>query len=206
MRETSNHQTTAVSRLGLECLQLAGLLSDEEGIAVIKQAFDHGITFFDTADRYGPHKKNEILIGKVRSFSLILPLTRNLGLRGGKSGLFAGVEAIARREGPSSKREGGARAGELRSDPRSPGVEYIDLYYQHRVGLSVRIEDIGSTDLCIICFSFCRFQVACKMGELKKLVEEGKASTSGRRRRASTRSLLCRWSGLSGPATSKTRQ
>ncbi|KAJ8491055.1 hypothetical protein OPV22_012776 [Ensete ventricosum] len=59
------YQGFEVSRLGLECLQLAGLLSDEEGIAVIKQAFDHGITFFDTADRYGPHKKNEILIGKA---------------------------------------------------------------------------------------------------------------------------------------------
>ncbi|CAL9108537.1 unnamed protein product, partial [Musa acuminata var. zebrina] len=96
-------QGLEVSRLGLGCFQLTGLinapLSDEEGIAFIKQAFDRGITFFDTADRFGQHK-NEILIGKVRSFSLILPLMRNLGLRGAKSGLFGGIEAIARRGGP----------------------------------------------------------------------------------------------------------
>uniref|UniRef100_A0A804K8T4 NADP-dependent oxidoreductase domain-containing protein n=1 Tax=Musa acuminata subsp. malaccensis TaxID=214687 RepID=A0A804K8T4_MUSAM len=61
-------QGLEVSRLGLGCFQLTGLinapLSDEEGIAFIKQAFDRGITFFDTADRFGQHK-NEILIGKA---------------------------------------------------------------------------------------------------------------------------------------------
>ena len=40
-------------------------LSDDEGISVIKYAFSRGITFFDTADVYGPHT-NEILVGKVQ--------------------------------------------------------------------------------------------------------------------------------------------
>lgn len=40
-------------------------LSDEDGITIVKHAFDSGITFFDTSDVYGP-LTNEILIGKVK--------------------------------------------------------------------------------------------------------------------------------------------
>ena len=40
-------------------------LSDEDGISVINYAFNKGITFFDTADAYGPHS-NELLRGKVQ--------------------------------------------------------------------------------------------------------------------------------------------
>lgn len=40
-------------------------LSTEEGIKVLKEAFNKGITFFDTADVYGADHANEILIGKV---------------------------------------------------------------------------------------------------------------------------------------------
>lgn len=40
-------------------------LSEEEGIAVIKEAFNCGITFFDTADAYGVDHANEYLLGKV---------------------------------------------------------------------------------------------------------------------------------------------
>lgn len=39
-------------------------LSDEDGISIIKEAFNRGVTFFDTSDVYGPHS-NEILVGKV---------------------------------------------------------------------------------------------------------------------------------------------
>ena len=59
-----------VSKLGFGCMGLTGIynssLSDEEGISILKEAFNKGITFFDTADAYGPHS-NEILIGKVLS-------------------------------------------------------------------------------------------------------------------------------------------
>ena len=57
-----------VSKLGFGCMTLTGAynspLSEEDGIAVIKHAFSKGITFFDSADIYGPHI-NEILLGKV---------------------------------------------------------------------------------------------------------------------------------------------
>ncbi|CAL5397469.1 unnamed protein product [Camellia sinensis] len=57
-----------VSKLGYGCMGLSGaynsLVSDEDGIAIIKYAFSKGITFFDTSDIYGVDHSNEILVGK----------------------------------------------------------------------------------------------------------------------------------------------
>jgi len=62
------NQGLEVSKLGFGCMSLTGAysspLSEEDGIAVIKHAFSKGITFFDSADIYGPHI-NEILLGKA---------------------------------------------------------------------------------------------------------------------------------------------
>jgi hypothetical protein len=46
-------------------------VSEDAGVAVIMRAFEDSVTFFDTADAYGPHT-NEVLLGKVRIF-LLLP-------------------------------------------------------------------------------------------------------------------------------------
>ncbi|TXG65918.1 hypothetical protein EZV62_007193 [Acer yangbiense] len=92
---------------------------EDVGISIIKHAFDHGITFFDTSDVYGANNANEILVGK------------------------------ALKQLPSC-----CEASLKRLD-----IEYIDLYYQHRIDTSVPIEDT--------------------MGELKKLVEEGKIKYIG---------------------------
>lgn len=54
--------------MGFGCMGLTGVynspVSDEDGISIIVAAFNKGITFFDTADVYGPHT-NELLVGKV---------------------------------------------------------------------------------------------------------------------------------------------
>lgn len=64
-----------VSKLGFGCMGLTGVyntpVSDEDGISILKDAFHKGITFFDTADIYGPHT-NEILVGKVCIFACSL--------------------------------------------------------------------------------------------------------------------------------------
>lgn len=58
-----------VSKLGYGCMGLTGFynapISVEDGIAVVKEAFNKGITFFDTADAYGKDHANEYLIGQV---------------------------------------------------------------------------------------------------------------------------------------------
>jgi aryl-alcohol dehydrogenase-like predicted oxidoreductase len=60
-----------VSKLGFGCMGLTGVYNapvpDQAGIDIIKHAFEAGITFFDTADAYGPHT-NEVLLGKVETF------------------------------------------------------------------------------------------------------------------------------------------
>uniref|UniRef100_A0A0D9XJS1 NADP-dependent oxidoreductase domain-containing protein n=1 Tax=Leersia perrieri TaxID=77586 RepID=A0A0D9XJS1_9ORYZ len=116
-------QGLEVSKLGFGCMGLTGVYNapvpEEDGVAIIRHAFDAGITFFDTADAYGPHT-NEVLLGK-----------------GTPDYVRACCEASLERL----------------------GVDYIDLYYQHRIDQSVPIEET--------------------MGELNKLVEEGKIKYVG---------------------------
>ncbi|THU69976.1 hypothetical protein C4D60_Mb08t20110 [Musa balbisiana] len=125
-------QGLEVWRLGLGCFQLTRLinapLSDEEGIAFIKQAFDRGITFFDTADRYGQHK-NEILIGKA-----LKELPREKVQVASKFG-------IVKLEGGVLMTNGKCVRACCEASLDRLGVEHKDLCYQHRVDLTVRIED-----------------------------------------------------------------
>ncbi|KAJ7973471.1 Perakine reductase [Quillaja saponaria] len=118
-------------------------LSDEDGITIIKYAHNKGITFFDPADIYG-NNANEVLVGKALKQ---LPreniqLTTKFGI------LTADISNVVVKGTPEYVRSC-CEASLKRLD-----VDYIDLYYQHRVDKSVPIEDT--------------------MGELKKLVEEGK--------------------------------
>ncbi|CAA2989194.1 Hypothetical predicted protein [Olea europaea subsp. europaea] len=61
-------QGLEVSKLGYGCMGLSGVYNnpvpEEEGIAIIKEAFSKGITFFDTSDAYGLNHANEYLVGK----------------------------------------------------------------------------------------------------------------------------------------------
>ncbi|CAA2989195.1 Hypothetical predicted protein [Olea europaea subsp. europaea] len=65
-------QGLEVSKLGYGCMGLSGVYNnpvpEEEGIAIIKEAFSKGITFFDTSDAYGLNHANEYLVGKVGTF------------------------------------------------------------------------------------------------------------------------------------------
>lgn len=57
--------------MGYGCMGISGVyndpLSEEDGIAIIKEAFSKGITHFDTSDMYGIDYHNEYLVGKVSS-------------------------------------------------------------------------------------------------------------------------------------------
>ncbi|XP_075659575.1 putative aldo-keto reductase 1 [Castanea sativa] len=123
-------------------------LPEEDGIAVIKYAFSKGITFFDSSDIYGPHT-NEILLGKA-----LKQLPREKIQIATKFGIqrigYPQMEVNSRPEYVRSCCEASLK----RLD-----VEYIDLYYQHRVDTKVPIE--------------------VTVGELKKLVEEGKVKYIG---------------------------
>ncbi|KAG2696613.1 hypothetical protein I3760_07G065400 [Carya illinoinensis] len=146
------NQGLEVSKLGFGCMGLSGAynspLSDEDGISVIKYAFSKGITFFDTADVYGPHT-NEILLGKA-----LKQLPREKIQIATKFGIERLVFSDMVVNGSPEYVRSCCEASLKRLD-----VEYIDLYYQHRVDTKVPIEET--------------------IGELKKLVEEGKVKYIG---------------------------
>ncbi len=120
-----------VSAIGLGCMSLSGVYgasSDDDGIAVIHEALDEGITLLDTSDMYG-FGHNEKLVGKAikgrRADVVLATKFGNLGGRGGKI-------ADGRPEYVVS-----ACAASL----KRLGVETIDLYYQHRIDPTVPVED-----------------------------------------------------------------
>ena len=120
-----------VSAIGFGCMSLSGVYgesNDEEGVAVIHEALDRGITFLDSSDMYG-WGHNEELVGRAisgrRSQVVLATKFGNLGGRGGKV-------ADGRPEYVVSACE---------ASLKRLNVETIDLYFQHRVDPSVPIEE-----------------------------------------------------------------
>lgn len=125
-----------VSAIGLGCLGLTsnyGPATDRrEAIALIRTAFEHGVTLFDTAENYGPFI-NEELVGEALSpIREQVVITTKFGFAGGDHtrGLDSSPKNIRAVTESALKR--------LRTD-------YIDLLYQHRVDPTVPIEDVAGT-------------------------------------------------------------
>jgi aryl-alcohol dehydrogenase-like predicted oxidoreductase len=143
-----------VSAIGLGCMGMSWSYSPipdrDEMIRLLRAAFERGVTFFDTAEVYGP-LANEELLGEA-----LAP--------------FRGKVVIATKFGWTPASEGESRWSRLDSRPehirkavegslRRLGVEAIDLYYQHRVDPEVPIEDVA--------------------GSVKDLIQEGKVKHFG---------------------------
>ena len=130
---TLGSQGLEVSRLGLGCMGMSefyGQSDDAENMRVFQAALDGGVTFFDTADMYGPFI-NEELVGKalrpVRDQVIIATKFANMrGTDGSFLGLNGKPEYVHQSVDASLKRL---------------GIETIDLYYQHRVDPAVPIEE-----------------------------------------------------------------
>lgn len=125
-----------VSALGLGCMGLSfgygPATAKEDAIKLIRKAYELGVTFYDTAEAYGPYE-NETLLGEaLEPFRKEIVIATKFGFKEGKTalGLDSRPENIRAFVEASLKR--------LRTD-------VIDLLYQHRVDTAVPIEDVAGT-------------------------------------------------------------
>jgi aryl-alcohol dehydrogenase-like predicted oxidoreductase len=125
-----------VSEIGLGCMGLSfgyGPATDkQQAIALIRSAFELGVTFFDTAEAYGPFANEELVGEAVEPFRKAVVIATKFGFKEGdpKKGVDSRPERIRQVADESLKR--------LRSD-------VIDLFYQHRVDPDVPIDDVAGT-------------------------------------------------------------
>jgi len=142
-----------VSALGLGCMGLSygygPAVDKQEGISLIRSAFERGVTFFDTAEVYGPFA-NEELVGEA-----LVPV-RDQVVIATKFG-FDIDPKDSKQRGLNSRPEHIKQVAEASLKRLKAGV--IDLFYQHRVDPNVPIEDVA--------------------GAVKDLIREGKVRHFG---------------------------
>jgi len=124
-----------VSELGFGCMSISGNYGPPadraQGIRVIRDAHERGVTFFDTAEVYGPYANEELVGEALATVRDKVAIATKFGFAiDGTIGLDSRPERIRRVVEESLKR--------LKTDR-------IDLYYQHRVDLTVPIEDVAGT-------------------------------------------------------------
>ena len=125
-----------VSALGLGCMGLSfgyGPATDEQSaISLIRAAFERGVTFFDTAEAYGPYTNEEVVGKAVAPFRDQVVVASKFGFRFGPEGKQIGTDSR-----PAHVKEvAEASLKRLKTDR-------IDLFYQHRVDPNVPIEDVA---------------------------------------------------------------
>ena len=123
-----------VSALGLGCMGMSfgyGVIADKtESIKLIRKAVELGVTFFDTAEVYGPYINEELVGEALDPFKGKVVIATKFGFNVGGPGLNSRPENIRKVADESLRR--------LR-------VDCIDLFYQHRVDPAVPIEDVAGT-------------------------------------------------------------
>ena len=142
-----------VSAIGLGCMGIsfsyATSLSKEDGIKLIRDAVERGVTFFDTAEVYGPFVNEEVVGEALRPFRDKAVIATKFG--------FDIDSATRENRGVMSRPEHIRQA--LEGSLKRLGIETIDLLYQHRVDPNVPIEDVA--------------------GAVKELIADGKVKHFG---------------------------
>jgi aryl-alcohol dehydrogenase-like predicted oxidoreductase len=125
-----------VSAIGLGCMGISSGLGPavdrQQGIAVIRAAVERGVTFFDTAEVYGPFVNEELVGEALAPFRGQVVIATKFGFRFDQEGQQVGLSSR-----PEHIRQ--AVDGSL----QRLGVDVIDLLYQHRVDPEVAIEEVA---------------------------------------------------------------
>ena len=144
----------AVSAIGLGCMSMTGGYSERpdrgEMLGLIRTAVELGVTFFDTAEIYGPYA-NEELVGEA------LAPVRDQVVIGTKFGWD--IDPVERKPSGAVTSDPAVIKTVVEGSLRRLGVDSLDLYYQHRVDPSVPIEEVA--------------------GAVKELIEAGKVQHFG---------------------------
>ena len=125
-----------VSAIGLGCMGLSygygPATETREAVALIRAAFERGVTFFDTAEAYGPFVNEEVLGKALAPFRDRVVIATKFGFPGGdvQKGLDSRPENIRAVADASLRRL---------------GTDRIDLFYQHRIDPDVPVEDVAGT-------------------------------------------------------------
>jgi len=121
-----------VSEIGLGCMGMSfgyGVIADQkQSIDLIRKAVELGVTFFDTAEVYGPYINEELVGEALEPFKGKVVIATKFGFNIGGEGLDSRPERIRKVAEASLKR--------LK-------IDCIDLFYQHRVDPNVPIEDVA---------------------------------------------------------------
>src|SRR5437773_4017830 len=133
--KTRKLRTLEVSEMGFGCMSISanyGPAADKnQGIEVIRAAHEKGVTFFDTAEVYGPYANEELVGEALAPFRDKIAIASKFGFDNENDGTLNSQPTHIRKVVEESLKR-------LRTDR-------IDLYYQHRVDPAVAIEDVAGT-------------------------------------------------------------
>lgn len=138
-QRTFGNSGLTVAAMGFGCMGIdfgySHKLSKDDGVVLIRQAADRGVTFFDTAEVYGPFT-NELMVGEA-----LAPVRDDvvIATKFGFNVQPDGILTMELNSRPEKIRQ--ACEGSL----KRLGIEAIDLFYQHRVDPDVPIEDVAGT-------------------------------------------------------------
>ncbi|MEH2152784.1 aldo/keto reductase [Nostoc sp.] len=125
-----------VSAIGLGCMGLnyaySNTLDKQESISLLQAAVERGVTFFDTAEMYGPFTNEELLGEALKPYRDRVVIATKFGIK-----LHDGKQV--QDSHPSGIRES------IEGSLKRLNTDAIDLYYQHRVDTQVPIEDVAGT-------------------------------------------------------------